>query len=334
MGRKIAITGTLAIVLIALVFVYLFEFLFSEPPAVAAVVRGNVAHLTLQTVPSYGHAPDPRLGQLPRQGLERPLAAHDDLQGAGPHARRRSRSTSTTARPACATRSSPRSAGPTAASRRSTARAVTSLNPDLASHTFTVPDLGISVPLPGVADNAKNQCARRAVPAVAGAQHDHLQLQCRRARAPTAGSASCPARSGFLYGNGGPDADDRLDGRRDRGRVSAASAAPPRARAGEPRHGVRIATIWAVATAIVGAADDLGRRAAHPAGSTEPVQTQRPARRQRRADRARDAGAAADLGVLRLRDRGLPPAGRRDRRRAADHRQLPHPDHLAGGHRR
>ena len=33
------------------------------------------------------------------------------------------------------------------------------LNPDLASHTFAIPDLGVAVPLKGVPDNAKNQCS-------------------------------------------------------------------------------------------------------------------------------------------------------------------------------
>ena len=37
------------------------------------------------------------------------------------------------------------------------------LEPDLASHTFAIPELGVSVPLKGVADDAKNQCERRAV---------------------------------------------------------------------------------------------------------------------------------------------------------------------------
>jgi hypothetical protein len=32
------------------------------------------------------------------------------------------------------------------------------INPDDASHTFAVPQIGLIVPLPGVADNAKNQC--------------------------------------------------------------------------------------------------------------------------------------------------------------------------------
>ena len=32
------------------------------------------------------------------------------------------------------------------------------INPDNASHTFAIPQLGVLVPLEGVPDNAKNQC--------------------------------------------------------------------------------------------------------------------------------------------------------------------------------
>ena len=36
---------------------------------------------------------------------------------------------------------------------------VAGIPPDDASHTFAIPDMGISVPIHGVADNAPNQCA-------------------------------------------------------------------------------------------------------------------------------------------------------------------------------
>ena len=66
-----------------------------------------------------------------------------------------------------------------------------------------MPDLGISVPLPGVADDAKNQCS--VAPCTLAEAHNTITFtSCARARAPTAGSASCPARAGFLFGNGGP----------------------------------------------------------------------------------------------------------------------------------
>ena len=37
-------------------------------------------------------------------------------------------------------------------------KTVPGVNPNDASHTFAVPQFGLIVPLPGVADNAKNQC--------------------------------------------------------------------------------------------------------------------------------------------------------------------------------
>jgi hypothetical protein len=38
-------------------------------------------------------------------------------------------------------------------------KAVDVIDPNLTSHTFAIPQLGVFVPLPGVADDAKNQCA-------------------------------------------------------------------------------------------------------------------------------------------------------------------------------
>ena len=78
------------------------------------------------------------------------------------------------------------------------------LDPDVASHTFTIPDLGVSVPLKGVADDAKNQCAVDAVHAGAGAQHDHVRRSAPASRACIAGSASCRARPAGCTGFGGP----------------------------------------------------------------------------------------------------------------------------------
>ena len=56
--RVLGVVGVLG-VLIALVLVYLLDFLVVTPPAVSAVVQNGSAHLTLQTVPTYGHPPDP-----------------------------------------------------------------------------------------------------------------------------------------------------------------------------------------------------------------------------------------------------------------------------------
>jgi hypothetical protein len=59
MGRRVFGTVAIAAVLIALTVVYVVDFLFVAPAAISATMSGGVAQLTLQTVPSYGHAPDP-----------------------------------------------------------------------------------------------------------------------------------------------------------------------------------------------------------------------------------------------------------------------------------
>jgi hypothetical protein len=155
-GRAIGVAGVL-LVLLALVALYLFDFLVVSPPALSATVQNGTAHLTLQTVPAFGHAPDPDwvsyLGEdqsghwhhttiykVPAHTLVTVTIYQFD--------------TATGLR------------NPFLAQVRGTRGATATLNgktfgtldPDLASHTFTVPDLGISVPLAGVGDNAPNQC--------------------------------------------------------------------------------------------------------------------------------------------------------------------------------
>lgn len=145
-------------VLVALVVLYVGDFLTSTPPAVAAAVQNGTAHLTLQTVASFGHAPNPDwvsyLGQdangrwqhttiykLPAHSMVTVTIYQFD--------------TSTGLR------------NPFLAQIRGTqggtatinGKAESVVNADDASHTFTIPDLGVSVPLPGIDSNAKNQCS-------------------------------------------------------------------------------------------------------------------------------------------------------------------------------
>ena len=77
------------------------------------------------------------------------------------------------------------------------------INPDDASHTFAVPAYHLIVPLPGVADNAKNQCGY--APCALSTAHrtitftfhtgaaGHYRWQC-----------FVPCAAGWLYGFGGP----------------------------------------------------------------------------------------------------------------------------------
>jgi hypothetical protein len=82
-------------------------------------------------------------------------------------------------------------------------KAMPTLNPDDASHTFAIPQLGLIVPLQGVSDDAKNQCDF-APCSLANAHHTitftfrtgkrgHYRWQC-----------FVPCAAGFVYGFGGP----------------------------------------------------------------------------------------------------------------------------------
>jgi hypothetical protein len=78
-----------------------------------------------------------------------------------------------------------------------------SINPDDTSHTFTVPDLGISVPLPGIDSNAKNPCA--AAPCPLSAAHTTITFSFM---SPGKGTyrwqCFVPCALASYFGNGGP----------------------------------------------------------------------------------------------------------------------------------
>jgi hypothetical protein len=68
------------------------------------------------------------------------------------------------------------------------------LDPSLPGHTFTIPDLGVSVPLEGVADNAP-----------AGAQHVvQFDFIVPDTKGTYRWQCFVPCAAGTLYGNGGP----------------------------------------------------------------------------------------------------------------------------------
>ena len=77
------------------------------------------------------------------------------------------------------------------------------LDPDLASHTFTIPNLGVSVPLAGVADDAKNQCA--VTPCTLAQAHRTITFEFHTGK-PGLIRWQCfvPCGAGWLYGFGGP----------------------------------------------------------------------------------------------------------------------------------
>ena len=84
------------------------------------------------------------------------------------------------------------------------AATVTSVDPSTVAHTWTIPGMGISVPLVGVANDAPNQCtiapcdesmAHRTIEfVIRTGKPGHYRWQCIVPCAP----------GGFLFGNGGP----------------------------------------------------------------------------------------------------------------------------------
>jgi hypothetical protein len=201
-GRRIlGVTGALAVLLVLLAL-YLFDFLFATPPAVSAVVQNGSAHLTLQTVPAYGHAPDPDwVSYLVKDGDGQ--WRHTTIYKVPAH----TLVTVTIYQFDTATGLRNNFLGQVRGTQGSTAtlngKPFTTSDPDLASHTFTIPDLGISVPLAGVADDAKNQCS--VAPCSLAEAHTTITFSFM---SPSRGTyrwqCFVPCAFGFYFGNGGP----------------------------------------------------------------------------------------------------------------------------------
>jgi hypothetical protein len=77
------------------------------------------------------------------------------------------------------------------------------VDPDAASHIFAIPQLGVSVPLLGVADDAKNPCAN--APCPLSTAHYTVSFTFRTA-GPGLYRWQCfvPCAAGFITGFGGP----------------------------------------------------------------------------------------------------------------------------------
>jgi hypothetical protein len=203
LGRRILGVTVATVVILALIAFYLFGYLFEgTPAAVSATVNNGAVSLTLQTVPSFGHAPDPdwvsylaedssghwqhtTIYQVPAHTLVHvTIYQFDTATGLRNNFLGQVRGT----------------VGSTAALN---GRVYPSIDPDLTSHTFTVPDLGISVPLPGVGDNAPNQCS--VAPCTLKEAHNTITFTFM---SPGKGiyrwQCFVPCAAGFYFGNGGP----------------------------------------------------------------------------------------------------------------------------------
>jgi hypothetical protein len=201
-GRRLLAVGVATGAAVVLIAVYVVYFLAATPTTVnAAPARGGV-NLTLQTVASYGKAPHPDwVSYLVRDASGRwrhttvfRVPAHSLV-----HVTVYQYDTATGLR------------NPFWSQVRGTLGAVMtvdgttthSLPPDDASHTFAIPDLGISVPLKGVADDAKNQCT--VAPCTLAQAHTTVTFTFRTGAAGAfRWQCFVPCAASFIYGNGGP----------------------------------------------------------------------------------------------------------------------------------
>jgi hypothetical protein len=77
------------------------------------------------------------------------------------------------------------------------------INPDDASHTFAIPQLGVIVPIQGVDDNAPNQCDY--APCPTSNAHETITFTFRTGKkGHYRWQCFVPCAAGFVYGFGGP----------------------------------------------------------------------------------------------------------------------------------
>jgi hypothetical protein len=82
-------------------------------------------------------------------------------------------------------------------------KAVDAVNPEEASHTFAVPELGVFVPLPGVPEEAKHPCEE--APCELASDHRTISFSFRTGKKGRyRWQCFVPCGAGFIAGNGGP----------------------------------------------------------------------------------------------------------------------------------
>jgi hypothetical protein len=195
--------GALTVLVLALIAVYITQWLTVSPPAVAsAPPRQGVTKLTMQTVASLGTAPHPEWVSYLVQDAHGNWV-HSTLVRVPAHSTVRvtiyQYDTATGLR-------NPFWAQPRGVAGNTIeldGKTISALPPDLASHTFAIPDLGVTVPLAGVADNAKNQCS--VAPCTLAEAHRTITFTFRTG-APGRYRWQCfvPCGAAFLFGFGGP----------------------------------------------------------------------------------------------------------------------------------
>jgi hypothetical protein len=203
-SRGVKLAGILGSTVIAVVLIafYVASFLASSPPTIAAPASPAGARLTMQTVASYGHEPHPgwvsymvrdRSGAW-RHSTVLEVPAHSVIQ-----VTIYQYDTATGLRNPFWSQVR----GTVGGTMTVDGKTMPALNPDDASHTFAIPELGVSVPLKGISDKAKNPCS--AAPCSLANDHVTVTFTFRTAgRGIFRWQCFVPCAAKFVFGNGGP----------------------------------------------------------------------------------------------------------------------------------
>jgi hypothetical protein len=200
-GARFAAVALATAVAAGLIVFYVLSYLVIRPPAVQASGSAPHARLTLQTVASIGFGPHPDwVSYLVKN--DRGAWEHSTILRVPAH----SLVTVTILQYDTATGlRNPYLGSPLGlvGDMSVDGKTVKTLDPDLASHTFTIPDLGVSVPLKGVPDKAKNQCSL--APCTLAEAHTTVTFTFRTGKKGTfRWQCFVPCAAGFILGNGGP----------------------------------------------------------------------------------------------------------------------------------
>jgi hypothetical protein len=201
-GARVAAVAAGVVFVTALLVYYIVSYLVVTPPSVASTGSAPQTRLTLQTVASLGFAPHPDwVSYLVKN--QQGKWVHSTVLHVPAH----STVTVTVYQFDTATGlrnpfwGQPR--GTVGGTFKVDGKTLRVLDPDLASHTFAIPDLGVSVPLKGVADDAKNQCS--VAPCTLAEAHTTVTFAFKTGR-PGKFRWQCfvPCAAGFPLGFGGP----------------------------------------------------------------------------------------------------------------------------------
>jgi hypothetical protein len=198
--RLVAVSAGVAVAA-GLIAYYILGYLVVRPPTVAAAGEAPRARLTLQTVASLGFGPHPDwVSYLVKDNEGRWV--HSTVLTAPAN----SLVTVTLYQYDTATGlRNPYFGGPLGlvGDMLVDGKPVKTLDPDLASHTFAIPDLGVSVPLEGVPDTAKNQCM--VAPCTLAEAHITVTFTFRTGKKGIfRWQCFVPCAAGFILGFGGP----------------------------------------------------------------------------------------------------------------------------------